>query len=928
MNYGKDMNDEYYQRRIEKLEVLVRSLHERVNLLEYEKNSVAEEMPGVDMSVAHEPEMQSETEERHLPPPLPQVNELAVAIAAPEQIESAVEETFTEQQQETTERSPLAVPQQHQATLRVSRDAELRLGQTWAVRIGVLLLFTGFVFLANYAWEHYIRNLGEAARLTILTVSSLGGVCLGEYFRKKNRLAIFGQVIAAGGLAALYYCTYAAHHIERLRVVDSPSMGAILLTITGLVILGYSAWRKASVMCSIALLLSFYGTMIQPITGAALISGLIVAAAGSVLCLRYGWKSVGVVGVIGAYVCYMIWQGVTYEAAAFSIAGWFLCVYWLLFTLTTLHPKSPWKEWEAIAITGFNHAMLGVLLPFDWHALHWDSRCWMVYLGLSGATLIISFLLEKRQGRGILSDSHLIQAIAFLTLAILTKFSGHELFIILGIKGFVLLMLDRKYPRSLIEWSGWAIILLACLVAFTQLGRPTPLVWAVFSAILFACLCAGRAANGLTTDTPQSLRFCVRWVVALISLVVLSFGVLLDLPQAQGALWLLGIAWMLSLATRLIGEKFPAPESVTLFVYSSCLAGFGLCWNQCDVLPWTRPVALALAFAHAITYPQKLTAMKIEHPHEARGALLSILTWSLAVAYALTDRPFVPYTPLLFFTALVAMYVISCKLQWQIFQWITPLFACALWFMLWPLHSQPQWMVYLLATGLLGSAAWLTIKAEQARYTHIFPLFTGALILILQMQQHFAYASIGWVLLTCLILLTPLKRDHAWALLTITCAVLSFAKFSLEDPSRELIFYAVPVIFYAGIGYHHRILQRPSTLLTKIICILMSIVVSIKVSIWVSVDGSGPALTITWAVLAACFFWLGFLLKEPVMRAMMLVLLLCCLGRILVSVWQLGTLMRIVSFMSTGCIFLLLGYVYNKHPEWFGKGDTKIDEPP
>ncbi len=924
------MNGEYSQRRIDKLEDLVRSLHERVILLEQGKHLVPAENLHVPAAEEILQPVLSEAEEHHGPPPLPHVQELVAPSAIAEQVEEVTmnENVFDEAAPQKTTINIVENPPQQITTRTVSKDAELRLGQTWAVRIGVLLLFTGFVFLANYAWEHHIRQLSAMARLMILTITSLSGVCLGEFLRKKNRLAIFGQVIAAGGLAALYYCAYAAHHVERLRVVESPSLGAILLTVTGLAILTYGSWRKASVMCSIALLLSFYGTIIQPVTGTALISGLIVAAAGSVLCLRHGWKSVGVVGVIGAYLSYMIWQGVIYEAPAFSIAAWFLCVYWLLFTLTTLHRKSPWKEWEAIAITGFNHAMLGALLPFDWHAFHWDSRCWMVYLGLSGATFIISFLLEKRQGRGILSDSHLIQAIAFLTLAILTKFSGHEIFIILGIKGFVLLMLDRKYPRSLIEWSGWAIILLACLVAFTQQGRPTPLVWAVFSAILFACLCAGRAAKGLTTDTPQSLRFCVRWVVALISLVALSLGVLLDLPQAQGALWLLGIAWMLSLATRLIGEKFPAPESVTLFVYASCLAGFGLCWNQCDVLPWTRPVALALAFAHAITYPQKLTAMKIEHSREARGVLLSILTWSLAVAYALTDRPFVPYTPLLFFTALVVMYVISCKLQWQIFQWITPLFACALWFMLWPLHSHPQWMIYLLATGLLGSAAWLTIKAEQARYTHIFPLATGALILILQMQQHFAYASIGWVLLTCLILLTPLKRDRAWALLAITCAVLSFAKFSLDDPSRELIFYAVPVIFYAGIAYHHRISQKPSTPLTKIICVLMSIVVSIKASIWVSVDGSGSALTITWAVLAACFFWLGFLLKEPVMRAMMLVLLLCCLGRILVSVWQLGTLMRIVSFMSTGCIFLLLGYVYNKHPEWFGKGDTKIDEPP
>ena len=74
---------------------------------------------------------------------------------------------------------------------------------------------------------------------------------------------------------------------------------------------------------------------------------------------------------------------------------------------------------------------------------------------------------------------------------------------------------------------------------------------------------------------------------------------------------------------------------------------------------------------------------------------------------------------------------------------------------------------------------------------------------------------------------------------------------------------------------------------------------------------------------------MGFVIKERVMRLIMLLLLLASMGKILISVWQLGTLMRIASFLTTGVIFLLLGYVYNKYPEWFGKSeDTPSKEPP
>jgi uncharacterized membrane protein len=74
---------------------------------------------------------------------------------------------------------------------------------------------------------------------------------------------------------------------------------------------------------------------------------------------------------------------------------------------------------------------------------------------------------------------------------------------------------------------------------------------------------------------------------------------------------------------------------------------------------------------------------------------------------------------------------------------------------------------------------------------------------------------------------------------------------------------------------------------------------------------------------------MGFVIRERVMRLLMLLLLLASMGKILISVWQLGTLMRIASFLVTGVIFLLLGYVYNKYPEWFGKSEeTPPDSPP
>ncbi len=106
---------------------------------------------------------------------------------------------------------------------------EMRLGTFWFVRIGAVLVLTGLVFFGNLAFQ----QLGPAGKTGLLYLAS--GMLLGAgvwWQRKeaKESLQNYAQVLFAGGLAAVYFTTYAAHHFPTLRIIGSPvTDGALLL---------------------------------------------------------------------------------------------------------------------------------------------------------------------------------------------------------------------------------------------------------------------------------------------------------------------------------------------------------------------------------------------------------------------------------------------------------------------------------------------------------------------------------------------------------------------------------------------------------------------------------------------------------------------------------------------------------------------------
>ena len=111
-----------------------------------------------------------------------------------------------------------------------SEPFELRVGTYWMPRIGIVILLTGLVFLGNYAYHLIVPLLGPWGKLSLLTLAGVGLAGLGAWLeRSRETLRNYGRVLMAGGAATIYYTAYAAHFVERLRVIESPILGGMLL---------------------------------------------------------------------------------------------------------------------------------------------------------------------------------------------------------------------------------------------------------------------------------------------------------------------------------------------------------------------------------------------------------------------------------------------------------------------------------------------------------------------------------------------------------------------------------------------------------------------------------------------------------------------------------------------------------------------------
>ncbi len=391
---------------------------------------------------------------------------------------------------------------------------EMKVGTVWLARIGIVIVLTGLVFLGNYAWRSLVENFGAFAKLGLLYLAG-GALCaLGLVLeRGRESLRNYARVLLAGGLAAIYYTTYAAHYVPSLKIIGSPLLAGLLLV--GLAgIIGWLADRRNSqATAGLAIILAFYASAVNPLTYFTLCSNAILGIAAVVLMVRRRWMIMPFLALAATYWSYLYWRLAESwkfwevsgpDDADLTMRLAFLSVYWIVFTVGAFLSGGPKISGPArVVFSTLNDAAFFSLAAIAISFAHHDSL-WLVALAFGLLQSALAFTARTVHGPGTpLASAWLAKALFFLTLALLLHFTGDSLAIILAVECSLLVFAAKQVPSRVLSIAGPAagvLTMLAGMASLSEFGTS----WAVgLAAVLL--LANGWFCTRNTTFSPRAI---------------------------------------------------------------------------------------------------------------------------------------------------------------------------------------------------------------------------------------------------------------------------------------------------------------------------------------------------------------------------------------------------------------------------------------
>jgi hypothetical protein len=403
-----------------------------------------------------------------MPPPLPPVIPVVVARETP-----VVEELIQA-------KAPPAFVPPSEPESRPKETFEMKVGTYWLVRVGIVMLLTGLVFLGTYAYKNFIGKLDAGGKVALLYTASAALLGFGGWLqrrREKEPLRNYGQVLFAGGLAAVYFTTYAAHHVEVLRVIASPVIDGLLLLGWGALTVWIADRRKSEVLALFAVGLSYYTSAITDVGFFTLYSNLVLTLAAVFFLVRNRWITLSFISLAATYGGFAFWRfhfgdwGWDARTTEVWNANFFLAGYWLLFTTAAfcargsalVHGK------RALFASVNNGAFYGLVLLSMIHAV--PGRFWIFSLGLGaallGAAVLARWLLP---GESAIKNTYVVQGLTLVTVGFIAHFAGLKLALILAAESVILTVLGHQQKNLFIRAGGYITGALSAAWVFLLMG--------------------------------------------------------------------------------------------------------------------------------------------------------------------------------------------------------------------------------------------------------------------------------------------------------------------------------------------------------------------------------------------------------------------------------------------------------------------------
>jgi len=843
---------------------------------------------------------------------------------------------------------PRLAPKVAPASPPAKASFEMRLGTYWLVRIGIVMVLTGLVFFGGYAYKNYIGLLGPAGKVSLLYAASMLLLGLGVWWQRKaagESLKNYAQVLFAGGLAAVYFTTYAAHHIQQLRIIGSALLDGALL----LVWAGFMAWiadrKKSEVLALFAVGLAYYTSAITHVGSFTLYSNFVLTLAAVFFLVRNRWAVLSLASLVATYAAYGFWRfydGSSWHWASPEEGLWmgagFLMSYWLAFTAAVFlskHEKFIGPN-RAAFLTLNNGAFFTMFLLTMLQVHH--GGFWKFSLGYGVVLLGLAALARwTLAAEPLTKNSYLTQGLLLATVGLITKFAGLKLALLLGTESVVLLMLGLQRQNLILKIGayfsgalavGWGIAslerndlsgldlgsALGALMTFNAFWshrrsaaedeypiRPVP---AYFTILALASWLATTWYNTTPSNFPLALAIEALAITFSFYLLGLREMVLLG----QGYLLLGQFAWLFHFI-----QPSNSPPWWNPALMIAVTVGLSHWWQRQKVLAIDSRMSLFWQGFCALTIVGLLFVWLNPLVDAPTWLMLTSLLAVGLTAYGVFTRSW-----FLAGFGQIFLFVSGAEFVWQLLQ------------------VKPQWNLPLAPIAVFGLLSFVTVRWFYHQPDASEKVRTPLLLIAMFYRWMALIMTIWWV---CVYI--P-ARERIWLLALLGLLMFLFAGLFR---SRETLLFSAAFTLTALALFWLPLLEAPTVYWPNLVVIIILLgqrqaakrlpeyydldsrvhaaVIMVGgfslwlfLTRWVCQNASGFYLTASWSALALVLFTVGMALRERVYRWLGLGILAFALGRIIIfDVWKLETLYRILSFMALGIVLLVLGFIYNKYQE-------------
>jgi uncharacterized membrane protein len=427
-------------------------------------------------------------------------------------------------------------------------ELELKVGQNWFAKVGIVVLAIGIVFLLTYPYQS-LPAIAPSAIGYLLTIIILG---VSRYWRDTYQQ--ISRYLLGSGLLLLYFTTLRLSHFSADPVITSAAIEVALLIIVVSVNLAVSIRKQSVYLFGFNLTLAFITALVPSQSIATYAIAAASALAAVYFSLRFGWTRIPLLAIPLCYTAHLVhafnipvFDHGTQARGNPEIQILFILLYGAIFGAGTLmHTKKQGESAVMIGTSVLNgFALFGLAAILGFTTFRADFALWEILVSAACLTFAIVFWIREKCRYT--TFIYAMLGYSSLSLAIVDRFVFPDLFVWLCWQSVLVLTTAVWFRSRFIVVANFCIYVLV-LIAYLAVAGTVSAISLSFGVV---ALLSARILNWQKHRLELKTEM-MRNAYLACALFVLPYGLYRSMPAGYVSISWLGLAFFYYVASRIL----------------------------------------------------------------------------------------------------------------------------------------------------------------------------------------------------------------------------------------------------------------------------------------------------------------------------------------------------------------------------------------